>query len=104
MSRGTVNRVATVIWELLKNATPEHHLRIFHLELEAAERKAVELLRSRLEAGSITVLNAKLETEPNDHIIVNGVFEDKKGNQRKFEVRFQIKQEQAQVVNWYVSS
>ena len=69
------------------------------MELETAERKAVELLRSRLEAGSITVLNARLETEPNDNIIVNGVFEDKKGNQRRFEVRFQIKQEQAQIVN-----
>lgn len=74
------------------------------MELETAERKAVELLRSRLEAGSITVLNAKLEKEPNDNITVNGVFEDKKGNQRKFEVKFQIKQDKAQIVNWYVSS
>ena len=74
------------------------------LELEAAERKAVELLRSRLEAGSITVLNAKLEAEPADTITVNGVFEDKKGNQRRFEVKLQVTKEQAQIVNWYVSS
>ena len=74
------------------------------MELEVAERKAVELLRSRLEAGSITVLNAKLEAEPADMITVNGVFEDKKGNQRKFEVKLQFKEEQVQIVNWYVSS
>ncbi len=74
------------------------------MELEAAERKAVELLRSRLDAGSITVLNAKLEAEPADMITVNGLFEDKKGNRRKFEVKMQVKKEQAQIVNWYVSS
>lgn len=76
----------------------------FQLELDVAERKAVELIRSRLDAGSITVLNAKLETEPNDQIIVSGLFQDQKGNQRRFEVRFQIKQDKAQIVNWYVSS
>ena len=76
----------------------------FHLELDVAERKAVELIRSRLDAGSITVLNAKLETEPNDQITVNGLFQDQKGNQRRFEVRFQIKQGKAQIVKWYVSS
>jgi hypothetical protein len=76
----------------------------FRLELDVAERRAVELIRSRLDAGSITVLNAKLETEPNDQITVNGLFQDQKGNQRRFEVRFQIKQEKAQIVNWYVSS
>jgi hypothetical protein len=76
----------------------------FHLELDVAERKAVELIRSRLDAGSITVLNAKLEKEPNDQITVNGLFQDQKGNQRRFEVRFQIKQGKAQIVNWYVSS
>lgn len=76
----------------------------FHLELDVAERKAVELIRSRLDAGSITVLNAKLETEANDQIVVNGLFQDQKGNQRRFEVRFQIKQDKAQIVNWYVSS
>jgi hypothetical protein len=74
------------------------------LELDVAERKAVELIRSRLDAGAITVLNAKLETEPNDLIMVNGLFQDQKGNQRRFEVRFQIKQDRAQIVNWYVSS
>jgi hypothetical protein len=76
----------------------------FHLELDVAERKAVELIRSRLDAGSITVLNAKLEKESNDQITVNGLFQDQKGNQRRFEVRFQIKQGKAQIVNWYVSS
>jgi len=74
------------------------------LELDIAERKAVELIRSRLDAGSITVLNAKLEADPNDQIVVNGLFQDQKGNQRKFEVRFQIKQDKVQIVNWYVSS
>jgi len=74
------------------------------LELEAAERKAVELLRSRLEAASITVLNAKLEADPADMITVNGLFEDKEGNHRKFEVKMQVKEERAQIVNWSVSS
>lgn len=74
------------------------------MELETAERKAVELLRSRLEAGSITVLNAKVEAEPADIITVNGLFEDKQGRQRKFEVKMQVKDEQAKIVNWYVSS
>jgi hypothetical protein len=74
------------------------------LELDVAERKAVELIRTRLDAGSITVLNAKLEADPNDQIIVNGLFQDQKGNQRRFEVTFQIKQDKAQIVNWYVSS
>ena len=74
------------------------------MDLDVAERKAVELIRARLDSGSITVLNAKLEGEPNDQITVNGLFQDQKGNQRKFEVRFQIKQDRAQVVNWYVSS
>lgn len=74
------------------------------MELDVAERKAVELIRSRLDAGAITVLNAKLEKDPNDQIVVDGLFQDQKGNQRKFEVKFQIKQDKAQVVNWFVSS
>jgi len=74
------------------------------MELDVAERKAVELIRSRLDAGSITVLNAKLQAEPSGEIIVNGLFQDHKGNQRRFEVKFQIKQDKAQIVNWYVSS
>jgi len=74
------------------------------VELEVAERKAVELIRSKLNAGSITVLNAKLEKEPNDQITVTGLFQDEKGNQRKFEVKFHIAQDKAQVVNWSVSS
>ena len=74
------------------------------MELDVAERKAVELIRTRLDAGSITVLNAKLEADPNDQVIVSGLFQDQKGNQRRFEVRFQIKQDKTQIVNWYVSS
>jgi hypothetical protein len=74
------------------------------VELEVAERKAVDLIRSKLNAGSITVLNAKLEKEPNDQITVTGLFQDEKGNQRKFEVKFHIAQDKAQVVNWSVSS
>ena len=73
------------------------------MELEVAERKAVELLRSKLNAVSITVLNAKLEKEPNDQIAVNGLFQDEKGNQRRFEVRFQIEHDKAQIVNWSIS-
>jgi hypothetical protein len=74
------------------------------MELDVAERKAVELIRSRLEAASITVLSAKLETDPSDQITVNGLFQDQKGNQRKFVVKFQVKQDKAQVLNWQVSS
>lgn len=74
------------------------------MELDVAERRAVELIRSRLDAGSITVLNAKLEADPHDQITVNGLFQDQKGNQRKFEVKFQIKQDKVQIVNWSVSS
>jgi hypothetical protein len=74
------------------------------MELDVAERKAVELIRSRLDAASITVLSAKMETDPSDQITVNGLFQDQKGNQRKFEVKFQVKQEKAQVLGWHVSS
>jgi hypothetical protein len=74
------------------------------MELDVAERKAVELIRSRLDAASITVLTAKMETDPSDQITVNGLFQDQKGNQRKFEVKFQVKQEKAQVLGWHVSS
>ena len=73
------------------------------MELEVAERKAVELLRSKLNVASITVLNAKLEEEPNDQITVNGLLQDEKGDQRRFEVRFQIEHDKAQIVNWSVS-
>lgn len=72
------------------------------MELHVAERRAVELLRSRLEPGLITVLNAKLQEQ--DTITVDGLFEDLKGNRRRFEVNFQIKNGQAKVVNWFVSS
>jgi hypothetical protein len=74
------------------------------MELDVAERKAVELIRSRLDAASITVLSARMETDPSDQITVNGLFQDQKGNQRKFEVKFQVKQEKAQVLGWHVSS
>ncbi len=74
------------------------------MELDVAERKAVELIRSRLDAGAITVLNAKLEKDPNDQIVVDGLFQDQKGNQRRFEVKFQVKQDKTQIVNWCVSS
>jgi hypothetical protein len=74
------------------------------VELEVAERKAVELIRSKLNAGSITVLNAKLETEPKEQITVTGLFQDEKGNHRKFEVKFHIEQDKTQIVDWSVSS
>ena len=74
------------------------------MELEVAERRAVELIRSKLNAGSITVLNARLEKDPNNQVIVTGLFQDERGNQRSFEVRFQVEQDKAQIVNWSVSS
>ena len=73
------------------------------LELDALENKAVELLRSRLEKGTITSLTAKVEPKEKDLILVNGTFEDDEGHLSKFEVKFRVKQEQAQVVSWYVS-
>ena len=73
------------------------------MELDALERKAVELLRSRLEKGSITALNAKVEPRAKDLVSVNGTFEDEDGRLSKFEVKFRVNQEEVQVVSWYVS-
>lgn len=67
------------------------------------ETKAVELLRSMLEKGSITALNAKVDPQAKDLVLVNGTFEDPEGHLSRFEVKFRIWQEQAQVVSWYVS-
>jgi len=76
---------------------------VARLELDALENKAVELLRSRLEKGTITTLTAKIEPKEKDLIRVNGTFEDKEGHLSNFEVKFRVKQEQAQVESWYVS-
>ena len=73
------------------------------MELDALETKAVELLRSKLEKGSITALNARVEPQSKDLVSVNGTFEDPEGHLSKFEVKFRVRQEQAQVVSWYVS-
>jgi hypothetical protein len=73
------------------------------MELDALETKAVELLRSRLEKGSITALNAKVEPQAKDLVSVNGTFEDPEGHLSRFEVKFRVKQEKAQLVSWYVS-
>jgi hypothetical protein len=73
------------------------------MELDALETKAVELLRSRLEKGSITALNAKVEPQTKDLVLVNGTFEDSEGNLSRFEVKFRVNQDKAQVVSWYVS-
>ena len=73
------------------------------MELDELETRAVELLRSKLEKGSITSLNAKVEPQAKDLVAVNGTFEDPDGHLSRFEVKFQIKQEQAQVVSWYIS-
>ena len=73
------------------------------LELDALERKAVELLRSRLEKGSITTLNAKVEPNAKEVVLVNGIFEDEEGHLSKFEVKFRVNQDRAQVISWYVS-
>ena len=73
------------------------------MELHELETRAVELLRSKLEKGSITSLNAKVEPKARDLVAVNGTFEDSEGHLSKFEVKFRIKQEQAQVVSWYIS-
>lgn len=73
------------------------------MELDALETKAVELLRSRLEKGSITALNAKVEPQTKDLVLVNGTFEDSEGHLSRFEVKFRVDQDKAQVVSWYVS-
>ena len=73
------------------------------MELHELETRAVDLLRSKLEKGSITSLNAKVEPKASDLVAVNGTFEDSEGHLSKFEVKFRIKQEQAQVVSWYIS-
>ena len=73
------------------------------MELDALETKAVELLRSRLDKASIKALNARVEPEAKDLVSVNGVFEDSEGHVSKFEVKFQVNQERAHVVSWYVS-
>lgn len=73
------------------------------MELDALETKAVELLRSKLEKGSITALNVRVEPQSKDLVSVNGTFEDPEGHLSKFEVKFRVKQEHAQVISWYVS-
>ena len=73
------------------------------LELDVLENKAVALLRDRLKSGTITVLNAKVDPNDKDIVLVNGSFEDASGHLSKFEVKFRVKQENAEVVNWYVS-
>lgn len=73
------------------------------MELDELETRAVELLRNKLEKGSITSLNAKVEPQMKDFVAVNGTFEDAEGHLSRFEVKFQIKQERAQVVSWYIS-
>ncbi len=73
------------------------------VELDELEARAVELLRSKLEKGSITSLNAKVEPQTKDTVAVTGTFEDPEGRLSRFEVKFQVKQEQAQVVSWYIS-
>ena len=73
------------------------------LELDVLENKAVALLRDRLKSGTITVLNAKVDPNDKDIVLVDGSFEDEAGHFSKFEVKFRVKQENAEVVNWYVS-
>jgi len=73
------------------------------VELDELEARAVELLRSKLEKGSITSLNAKVEPQTKDTVAVTGTFEEPEGRLSRFEVKFQVKQEQAQVVSWYIS-
>jgi len=73
------------------------------VELDELEARAVELLRSKLEKGSITSLNAKVEPQTKETVAVTGTFEDPEGRLSRFEVKFQVKQEQARVVSWYIS-
>ena len=73
------------------------------MELNELETKAVELLRSKLEKGLITSLNAKVEPQAKDLVAINGTFEDPEGHLSRFEVKFQVKQEEAKVVSWYIS-
>ena len=73
------------------------------VELDILENKAVELIRTILAKGSITSLNARVDPTDKELAYVNGTFEDGEGRLSKFEVKFHIQQERAQVVSWYVS-
>jgi hypothetical protein len=73
------------------------------LELDALETRAVELVRSRLQNGNITTLSAERSPSSQNQITVNGTFQDAEGNQRKFEVKFQIKEDKIQIADWSVS-
>jgi hypothetical protein len=73
------------------------------LELDALETRAVELMRSRLQNGNITTLSAERNPISQNQITVNGTFQDAEGRQRKFEVKFQIKEDKLQIAYWSVS-
>ena len=73
------------------------------MELDAIERKALDLLRNRLQDGNITVLSAKREPTAQDQVTVNGTFQDANGRQRRFEVRFEIKRGEPILLGWSVS-
>jgi len=73
------------------------------LELDGIETRAVELLRSRLQDGNITALSAERSLNSENHVTVKGTFRDAQGRERKFEVSFQIKEGNPQVVGWSVS-
>jgi hypothetical protein len=73
------------------------------LELDALETKALELLRSRLQNGNITMLSAERGLSSQNQVTVKGSFRDAEGRERKFEVKFQIKDDKPQVAEWSVS-
>jgi hypothetical protein len=73
------------------------------MELDALENKAVELLRSRLERGTITTLTAKVDPNDKELVTVDGKFEDERGRLSNFQVKFRVRQEEVEVLSWYVS-
>jgi hypothetical protein len=72
------------------------------LELDVIESKALELLRSRIQNGTITSLSAERNSPGQNRITVKGTYRDVEGRERKFEVRFQIKDDKPQVAEWSV--
>ncbi|MGD0689056.1 MAG: hypothetical protein ABSA50_04725 [Candidatus Bathyarchaeia archaeon] len=73
------------------------------MELDALETRAVELLRSRLQNGNITTLSAERSPSSQNQITVHETFQDAEGRERRFEVKFQIKEDKTQIADWSVS-
>ncbi|MGA2791571.1 MAG: hypothetical protein ABSF00_12495 [Candidatus Bathyarchaeia archaeon] len=73
------------------------------MELDALETRAVEPLRSRLQNGNVITLSAERSLSSQNQITANGRFQAAEGRQRKFEVKFQIKEDKLPIADWSVS-